>query len=367
MSTPAQALSYCCPVSGELLSWRPLSDAATLSDGRALPVGSTHLLSSGDGRSVYPVIDGFPQLLEDAALRAPTENRLPPSRLAEVNDEVGMYDGIALSELSDVESAARRMLGAALLARFRGRSSGPSLDDFPEPLALWVDSNGSSDTGYEAYRFLAPLGGRVFLQFGGSGSHAIKALLGGARLVALLSPSQGELRLGRAVAAHLGLGDRFIGIRGVGERIPLATESIDRIYGGGCLHHTDIRESVPELSRVLARGGRASFVDPRVNPIYGTWGKLFGGLRFCGAEEDAHDHPLVEAELEKLGRGAGVEMSFYASGGPLRYGVVLLDRAARIHVPPSITNRIFRAERSLLARAHLSGLFGNMAVMMSRR
>jgi SAM-dependent methyltransferase len=147
---------------------------------------------------------------------------------------------------------------------------------FPDPIAVWVDSVGSADTQAVAYRHLAPVDGMRVLQLGGSGSHVIKALLAGAAQGVLLSPSLEEVRLGRALADDVGVGDRFVGVVAIGELMPLLDGSVDRIYGGGCLHHTAVEQSVPELARVLAPGGRAAFVDPRDNAIYRAWSALMG-------------------------------------------------------------------------------------------
>jgi SAM-dependent methyltransferase len=225
---------------------------------------------------------------------------------------------------------------------------------------------GSADTQQAAYRHLAPLQGEAFLQLGGSGSHAVKALLAGARCAGLLSPSLGEVKLGYALAERFGVADRFFGVVGIGELIPFADASLERVYGGGCLHHTELKHSLPDVARVLKEGGRASFVDPQENPIYSTWSHLLGRARFCGEEDDTHDHPLDLDELTTLTDGLFQERELYASGGLARYGLLVIERTTERALPIPLAAALFKAERAALKALKLSRLFGNVAVMLTR-
>ena len=143
------------------------------------------LLVSDDGRVGYPVKSGIPHLAIEYALGAD----LPPSpveqeRHDEINEEIEIYDRMASRDQAAIENASIRLLGRPLSTAIQQRTP---LEAFPEPLDVWVDSVGSADTQYVAYRHLAPLDGARFLQLGGSGSHAIKALLAGAECAGLLS------------------------------------------------------------------------------------------------------------------------------------------------------------------------------------
>ena len=224
---------------------------------------------------------------------------------------------------------------------------------------------GAADAQWESYQHLAELTDTVLLQLGGSGSHAIKALLAGAAIAGLVSPSIGEIRLGQAMATEMGVDDRFFGIVGIGENIPLSASTVNRIYGGGCLHHTEISLSLPELSRITSPGGRLSFVDPRTNPIYAFWSRVSGQSRFCGAEEETHDHPIDEQELRLLANKFFDRHIIYTSGGPLRYALILIKRSTGLSPQVETAAKLFRYERTLLNTVGLRNLFGEMATLLT--
>lgn len=313
----------------------------------------------------YAIVDGIAILTAPGAQGA----GLPASpvgaaREAEIADEVLIYDRLAAVDRDRLAQARRRLLGRGLDAALR---AGGGLGSFPDPIAVWVDSVGSADTQAVAYRHLAPVHGMRVLQLGGSGSHVIKALLAGAAEGVLLSPSLEEVRLGRALADDVGVGGRFVGVVAIGELMPLLDGSVDRVYGGGCLHHTAVELSVPEVARVLAPGGRAAFVDPRDNVIYRGWSALMGAqARFCGDEEGTHDHPMDVIALVELARSHFGEVRVFASGGPLRYGVVFAARTLGIAPSPAQAARWFERERRVLAGLGLGALFGNFALCLSR-
>jgi len=356
-------VTYRCPLTGQsLYAYSPKGPKA-----RAIgfvDAAADGLLLTEDGAVGYPVRDGIPHLAVEYAVGAALPgSAVDQERHDEINEEIEIYDRLASRDRVAIEKAAIRLFGETLTAAVR---EGRNLGRFPEPLSLWVDSVGSADTQFVAYDHLAPLDGTTFLQLGGSGSHAIKALLAGARSAGLLSPSFEEVRLGRALAEYLGVADRFFGVVGIGELVPLSDGCLDRVYGGGCLHHTEIQHSVPELGRLIRPGGKAGFVDPQENPVYSSWSHLLGRVRFCGDEEGTHDHPLDTAELRALAEPRFREVEIYASGALARYAVVLAART--VGIAPSVQNaaRLFRAERKVLDTLKLGVLYGNMAVMLER-
>ena len=101
--------------------------------------------------------------------------------------------------------------------------------------------------------------------------------------------------------------------------------------------------------------------DPRENPVYSNWSHFLGRVRFCGDEEETHDHPLNTDELESLAAPVFKHCEIYASGGLARYAVVLLSRTAGIG--PSVANaaRLYRAERRVLASTLRSALYRRAA------
>lgn len=330
--------------------------------GAPLTPAGDHLAAPGIR---YPIVDGVPLLAPwHASGDAVPPRPLDLARAAEIRDETAIYDRLAAADRAHLAHARRRLLGPALDAAIR-RDAVPAT--FPDPLATWIDSVGSADTQAIAYRHLAPLADARVLQLGGTGSHAHKALLAGAAHATLLSPALEEIQLARALAADLGVADRFTGLVAIGERIPLPDATLDRVYGGGCLHHTAIEDSLPELARVLAPGGRAAFVDPLDNPIYRAWTALAGHrARFCGDEEGTHDHPLDAAALLTLARRHFTRVELHPSGGPLRYAVILAARTLHRAPAPARAARWYTAERRLLHALRLDALYGNLALCLTR-
>src|SRR5438093_26358 len=166
---------------------------------------------------------------------------------ARLRMEVGIYDRLAAMHTMKIREYATACLGKGVDPKL-ARSHAPT---FPLPVPVWIDSVGSADTQLAAYEHLAPMIDRDVLQFGGSGTHGVKFLLAGARSATLVSPSEGELRLAVELARLFGVDNRMRVVKGVGENIPVAGDSFDRVYGGGCLHHSDVRRSLPEVWRVL--------------------------------------------------------------------------------------------------------------------
>jgi uncharacterized protein YbaR (Trm112 family)/SAM-dependent methyltransferase len=350
-----------CPLTQQPLQRFAPDDAAITALGE-VPSRAEAVLLTADGQIGYPVVEGVPFLLPDAAIGSVPGSPVDAERHEEIRDEIGMYDKIASGDRDRLAATATRLLGEPLVDAIKAGSVPSS---FPEPRSVWIDSVGSADTQLRAYAHLAPLQGSRFLQLGGSGSHAIKALLAGAEVAGLLSPSLEECLLGRDLARYAGVEDRFFAVVALGELVPLPDDSLTRIYGGGCLHHTTLSHSVPEMARTLAPAGKAGFVDPRENPIYETWGHLMGRVRFCGEEEDAHDHPIDVEALEALAQPLFSDFEVYASGALARYAVVFAARTMRIHPGVKWADRLYRAERAVLERLGLRDLYGNMAIMMT--
>ena len=81
----------------------------------------------------------------------------------------------------------------------------------------------------------------------------------------------------------------------VAEEIPLADESIDVAFSGGCVHHMRTEIAFPEIARVLRRGGRFAALEPWRAPFYGVGTKLLGKR-----EANPFCHPLTRARVAPL-------------------------------------------------------------------
>lgn len=132
-----------------------------------------------------------------------------------------------------------------------------------EPMQLWLDNRYDSVPQQEIYEHLAPkIAGGVVLQVGGTGKEALKALLGGAARAVHVTPVVQEAELTIRLARELGVADSLTVLVGVGERLPVATASVDAYIAERCLHHTDVALALREARRVLRAGGRFAAADP---------------------------------------------------------------------------------------------------------
>lgn len=289
-----------CPVSGQPLYEADtdiLSDLAGKYENKRFLRKSGHpienTISEGfvteDRATFYPIIDGIPQLLapEGISLTSPAEKisvNLP--QYSEPYAEMESYDQISENhlQLNEADSA----LGEAL----KGNSlNGFEHMDFPLPADIWLDAKGCVLAQEHAYRYLNPIQSSRVLQIGGHGSHLIKFLMASADEAWLLSPMLGELKRAKLLAQKFGVENRLVAIQGIAEEVPIQEDFFDRIYSGGCLHHTQIEMVGPEIKRILKPGGKASFVDPIMTLPYKMFVRPFYS-RGIGRVDEAHCTPI---------------------------------------------------------------------------
>ena len=278
-----------CPVSGEKLEIVDLSassangalkldlQAIPRIGGDAIPVGLTdRVLRTVSGSHAYPVIEEFAVLMAPEKLvnkeifRGHPPIDLQDPKYAEAYEEMEFYNSVANEELN-----AQRIFDVmGLLADFQDI---PSISaSFPNPADIWIDARHDSLSQLEAYQYLTPFTDNNFLQIGGSGSHAVKALLAGASSALLMTPMIGEARFATKLAEHFGVADRLACVIGVGEELPFADNSINLAYSGGCFHHMQLENAASELRRILKVGGKFSGVDPWKTVLHTIGTKVIG-------------------------------------------------------------------------------------------
>ena len=269
--------------------------------GDAKPMGATdRLLLVKDGSSAFPIIDGIPVLLTPERL-VPSDQRdtqptidLQDPKFAEAYQEMEFYNQMRDSQMGGQQGdQINQILGA--LADYEDISS--IKDSFPDPENVWVDARHDSVSQLEAYRYLAPVTDKIFLQMGGSGSHAVKMLLAGARMACLLTPMIGEAQFALQLAENYGVADRLACVLAVGEELPFADGSIDLVYSGGCFHHMRLDHVGAELSRVLKSGGKFSGVDPWKTPLHTIGTKVLGKR-----EPSVFCRPITDERLSRIKR-----------------------------------------------------------------
>ena len=277
-----------------------------------------------------------------------------------IRKEIEAYDNLAKIRMKrDLAEFSRGFVGPDLLDRFQ---SGERVE-FPKSSKLWIDSVANAVSQRTAFNWLAPIEGKRYLQLGGSRSHAIKSLIGGADRVSLVTPSAEEGRIANTVARHLGLASKMEVVLGIGEQLPFADGSFDRVYGGGTLHHIALERGLPELNSILAPGGRAGFIEPRLNLIYRILEAT--KVRDLAREPGAQCYPLAVSDVLENARGF-TTCRCELSGGPVRYAIVGLSRILRMSVPLSLSMALQSAETRVLSSLGLSSMLGGLAVLLEK-
>ncbi|HWL01463.1 MAG TPA: methyltransferase domain-containing protein [Microbacteriaceae bacterium] len=289
-----------CPIDGQRLIEVALSEAersvgqggrlvTRLNDSASAFGPTDRVLMRADARWAYPIVDGFPVLLAPERLfadGAALAIDLRDPRYEEAYEEMEFYNRVGREEAATVEHSE----AAVALKPIDGARM-----TFPEPLEAWVDSPYEFGAKVDAYRFLAPLEGKVVLQVGGKGLHAVKFLLGGCAEAWLVAPMVGELTFATALAERYGVLDRLHCVTGIGEELPLASDSFDAVYVGGSLHHMQTDVAIAEIARVLRPGGRFAAVEPWKAALHGIGTRIFGKR-----EPEVHCRPLTSDRLASM-------------------------------------------------------------------
>ncbi len=251
-------------------------------------------LITSDHGNFYPIVEGIPQLLGPEGISLNGEASLSPIYINMVQyrepyAEMNSYDNISGHHIDagDAESALGQLIGSDSQVNDRAKTT------FPYPSEVWLDAKGCLLAQEAAYKYLTPLEEARVLQLGGHGSHLIKFLLGGAREAWLVSPMIGELKRAGLLSRRFGLEGRLFTIQGIAEELPIQEGFFDRIYSGGCLHHTVIEMTGPEVCRVLKANGKAAFVDPIMTVPYRMFVTPFYS-RGIGRVDDAECSPILK-------------------------------------------------------------------------
>lgn len=277
---PCEAVRrFLCPRSGKELFPRQLTDeesqslvARPRSSMAVFPL-SREAMTSADGRTIYPVLDGIPVLLApevSSADTCDTFSSLDP-RYAEAYEEMAHYNSVAASAQADVkQSHAFRSLSAC---------QGISRDDqarFPYPVERWLEATYDITAQETVFAHLAPVLDQDVLQVGGTGIHAIRFLMAGAATATLVTPMFSEARFARRMAEELGVAERLSLALGIFEELPVPSASMDIVFSGGSLHHTLTDLALFEAARVLRTEGKFGCFDPWRAPFYRIGIRIFG-------------------------------------------------------------------------------------------
>jgi len=125
-------------------------------------------------------------------------------------------------------------------------------------------------------RALGPLRGQQILELGaGDGFTTLRLARRGARVIAL-ELSHGGLRTIGARAASAGFAATVAPLRADAQQLPLATATVDLVYGENFLMYVDPATIGREAARVLKPGGRAIFLEPTAHHPFIRLYRRFG-------------------------------------------------------------------------------------------
>jgi len=306
----------------------------------AEPVGVTPcLLQTEDQSEIYPVIDGFPVLIAPELLVEKNKQDQHDSidlldpRYAEAYEEMKVYNELCEKMIERAENNDSADIDK-IMGNLRPNCSCDKTN-FPHPENIWVDAKHDSLSQFEAYRYLNPIQDSVFVQLGGSGSHAVKALLAGASKAILLTPMVGEAKVAMHLAKEYGVEKNFGCVIAIGEELPFKNDIVDLVYSGGCFHHMRLDYAAIELDRVLKTGGKFSGVDPWKTPLH-TIGTNLIGKR----EKSVFCKPITPERLSQL-QNVFKEITVIRHGPILRYVFLALEK---LGIDPSIET-MFRIGR----------------------
>lgn len=285
------------------------------------------LLITQDEFFAYPVVDGIPVLLGP--------ERLVPANVVDNHEAVDLSSPAyaeAYEEMAYYNDPGSRISYDAIMgALATHRDQVPSVaSTFPHPAQLWVDAPHDSLSQLDAYAHLAPVRDKQVLQIGGSGSHAVKMLIAGARSAVLVTPMLYEVRYAHGLAVEWGVREGLHAVVGVGEELPLADGSIDLAYSGGCFHHMRFDHVGPELHRVLAAEGRFAGTDPYATLLHAIGTRLLGKR-----EASVHCRPVTPRRLAKI-RTVFPEAIARHHGPFLRYMFLGIDKLTGGRFVPSV-------------------------------
>ena len=153
----------------------------------------------------------------------------------------------------------------------------------------------------------------------------------------MLTPMLGEIYCSIALAKEAGVFDRLRCVVGVAEEIPLADNTFDAIYSGGCVHHMTTELAMPEIARVLKPGGRFSCMDPWRAPLYAIGTKVLGKR-----EVNVFCRPLTQARVAPLFTSFG-QAKKEQYGTLTRYPVLALSKFG-ISVPFRMMWQLYRID-----------------------
>lgn len=325
-------------------------------DGEPGAIGPTpRVMLREDLGCAYPVVDGIPVLLAPEVL-FPAHNArhfdLKNPMWAEAYEEMEYYNAVCKTQAARLGSG-----GPDPLLRSAVRFS----SSFPYPANIWIDAPHDALSQLDCYLNLGDIRGKRVLQLGGKGGHAVKFLLAGAGEAWLVTPMYGECIYARSLARSVGVEDRLYCATAVGEQIPLAPNSFEGIYSGGCLHHMITEAVAHEVYRVLRPGGTFSAADPWRTLLHAIGTRLLGKR-----EEEVHCRPMNPARVAPFYK-TFESLTVRHHGPVLRYLMIGGCKLLKKELSARIGYRVGQVEDALFGHIPmLRDLGGSLALLATK-
>jgi ubiquinone/menaquinone biosynthesis C-methylase UbiE/uncharacterized protein YbaR (Trm112 family) len=246
-----------------------------------------------DLKAAYPVVDGIPILLIPEILGNKNDQReinLHDPKYSEAYEEMDYYNQFSIKELEQINNSDAYSMVEKI---YKAKKN--EITSFPEPIEVWIDAIYDCAAQWDGYKHIAPIKGKRILQVGGKGIHAVKFLIGGAEEAWVITPMLSEAYFSIALAKAFNVADRLYCAVSIAEELPFLSNLFDAAYSGGCLHHLVTELALPEISRVLIKGGTFSAVDPWHAPLYAIGTRIFGKR-----ETAVHCRPLTKKRIKPL-------------------------------------------------------------------
>lgn len=186
------------------------------------------------------------------------------------------------------------------------------------PAEEWLCARVDAPIEWDCYRHIGAITGQRAVQIGGTGTAAIAFMLAGAASATLVTPMLYEALLTHELARLYDVAVQCV--VGIAEEIPLPSASADVIYSGGCVHHMTTSMAFPEVSRVLAPGGRFAALEPWRAPLYGIGTRLLGKR-----EANPYCRPLTPERMAPLFT-AFTDARYVQHGTFTRYPLLAMEK-----------------------------------------
>jgi SAM-dependent methyltransferase len=207
-------------------------------------------------------------------------------------------------------------------------SNDPACESLRHEIGLWDDTVADYDTCalkdgvvsvstyfdgfgmHRSARHMLPalkeldLRGKVGIEVGGTGHSLAMMMRSGCTSLFHLEVSRETQRIARQNLAALPEFDRtrISYLNAPAERIPLPDNSVDFLMAFGTYHHTERRQSIPEIRRILKPGGMFYFHETYIGTALLPSKWITRALRKPFGFEPGNDNPLSRPDLSLLKR-----------------------------------------------------------------